>query len=440
MFAIVDIETTGLQNGENRITEIAVVLHNGHTIEGKYCSLVNPQMPIQKYVQTLTGITDRMVQQAPLFSAIAPHIFHLLENRIFVAHNVNFDFTIVKEALKQCGYELKQPRLCTIRLAKKIYPGLPKYGLSSLCKSLNIPFEGHHRALADAVATAEIFTLLFNNDTDGELKKMVKKKPETYLPPLIDAQLVNTIPQKPGIYFFHHQSKIIYVGKAINLQKRVKSHFTGRKSAKLKQRLIDLVDNITYEETPNSWVASIRESIEIKKRWPEFNKSQKFFEHQFAIVSFLDKRGYLRLAIDKYRKNIPFIRCFHLFTEAHNQLWQWVKNYQLDPSLCFLDYSVSAQQTVLPHPDLYNQKVKVCIQQITETNLHALIDMDKKYYVLVKHNQIAATGFIHQPLNFSEYSADQLLTYLHPCHSNQVAMSVIEQYITQFPNRLIAIA
>jgi DNA polymerase III subunit epsilon len=179
MFAIVDIETTGLYAGANGITEIAIVLHNGVEIEGSYNTLINPRMPIQKYVQGLTGITDAMVQKAPLFSQVAPNIYNLLHNRIFVAHNVNFDYSFVKDHLAAAGYLLNAPKICTIRLAKKLFPGLPKYGLATLTKEWNIPLNGHHRALGDAQATALIFDLLLKNDRFGEIQKMLKKKPSS---------------------------------------------------------------------------------------------------------------------------------------------------------------------------------------------------------------------------------------------------------------------
>ncbi len=176
MFAIVDIETTGGQVGANNITEIAIVLYNGNEIEGKFATLVNPCLPIQKYVQTLTGITDEMVASAPLFEQLAPNIFNLLKDRIFVAHNVSFDYPIVKQQLASAGFNLGTHKICTIKYAKKIFPGLPKYGLGTLCQELNIKLKGHHRASDDALATAELFSILMRHDSTGELQRMLKKK------------------------------------------------------------------------------------------------------------------------------------------------------------------------------------------------------------------------------------------------------------------------
>ena len=176
MFAIVDIETTGGQVGGNNITEIAIVLHNGQEVEGKYSTLVNPCRPIQKYVQGLTGITDDMVAVAPKFEMLAENIYNLLKDRVFVAHNVAFDYTYVQQELALAGFILNTKNLCTIKLSKKIFPGLPKYGLGTLCRELNIHVNDRHRAAGDAIATAELFTLLINHDSNGELDKMLKKK------------------------------------------------------------------------------------------------------------------------------------------------------------------------------------------------------------------------------------------------------------------------
>jgi len=186
MFAIIDIETTGGQAFENSITEIAIVLHNGVEMEGKYETLVNPLMPIQKYVQSLTGITDAMVAQAPLFKSIAPNVFNLLKDRVFVAHNVSFDYSYVKHQLQRAGFILDVPKVCTINLAKKIFPGLPKYGLESISKEFNLNHNDKHRAAGDALVTAELFEILVKNDKNGELQKMinhraVEKKPRPKL-------------------------------------------------------------------------------------------------------------------------------------------------------------------------------------------------------------------------------------------------------------------
>ncbi|MBS1642607.1 MAG: 3'-5' exonuclease [Bacteroidetes bacterium] len=174
MFAIVDIETSGGHALGHGITEIGIVLHNGITVEGKYSTLINPKVPIQKYVQGLTGITNAMVANAPVFEELAPNIFNLLKDKIFVAHNVNFDYSFVKHQFKLSGYDFNERKLCTIRLARKIFPTLSKYGLETVCRELKIINHNPHRAIGDAMATAELFSLLLAHDKNNEVKKMMR--------------------------------------------------------------------------------------------------------------------------------------------------------------------------------------------------------------------------------------------------------------------------
>ncbi len=122
MYAIVDIETTGGHASAGKITEVAIFLHDGMQITGRYETLVNPGIPIPRYIQALTGITDEMVENAPLFEDIAEHVFNLLQGQIFIAHNVNFDYSFLRHELDHCGYKLQAKKLCTVRLSRKVFP------------------------------------------------------------------------------------------------------------------------------------------------------------------------------------------------------------------------------------------------------------------------------------------------------------------------------
>ena len=174
MYAIVDIETTGGHANANGITEIAVILHDGVQEEGRYTTLVQPGYPIPRYVASLTGITDAMVASAPPFGDIADKVFNLLKGRIFVAHNVNFDYSFVKYHLEQAGFDLTEQKLCTVRLSRKVLPGLPSYSLGNLCRSLGIPVEGRHRAIGDAQATSVLFERILAADTEGHIAAMLR--------------------------------------------------------------------------------------------------------------------------------------------------------------------------------------------------------------------------------------------------------------------------
>jgi DNA polymerase III subunit epsilon len=166
MFAIVDIETTGGSAFSSKITEVAVVVHDGLTVIEKFSTLINPETKIPYFITNLTGINNEMVAKAPKFYEIAKPLIALLQNNIFVAHNVNFDYSFIKQEYKMLGYDLELPKLCTVQLSRKLIPGKKSYSLGKLCAELNIGNNARHRAMGDAMATAELFELLLKAKSD----------------------------------------------------------------------------------------------------------------------------------------------------------------------------------------------------------------------------------------------------------------------------------
>src|SRR6202035_2209579 len=132
-----------------------------------------PLISIPKYIQSLTGITDDMVSLAPPFSQIASEVFGYLKDAIFVAHNVNFDYSFLKFQLAACGFDLQTKKLCTVRLSRKIFPGLPGYSLGKICRELEIAVSNRHRAGGDADATLVLFQKILERDTQGYVNAML---------------------------------------------------------------------------------------------------------------------------------------------------------------------------------------------------------------------------------------------------------------------------
>lgn len=179
MYAIVDIETTGGYAARNGIIEIAVKVFDGKEIVEQYETLINPGQQIPKYIQAFTGIDNEMVQHAPRFEDVAREIYYLLNDKIFIAHNVNFDYSFIKNSLQEYGYTLNAKKLCTIRLSRQVFPGLRSYGLGSLCRSLDIEIVNRHRAGGDAAATAVLFKKILQQDiniVERSLKKLLRNK------------------------------------------------------------------------------------------------------------------------------------------------------------------------------------------------------------------------------------------------------------------------
>ncbi|MEO7310937.1 MAG: exonuclease domain-containing protein [Chitinophagaceae bacterium] len=314
MYAIVDIETTGGHAAQHGITEICIILHNGQEVEGQFQTLINPQQHIPRFIVALTGITEYMVADAPLFADVADKIYNLLKGRIFVAHNVNFDYSFVNHHLLQHGLDLQSRKLCTVRYARKVKPGMPSYSLGKLCRHLDIELTDRHRAFGDAIATAKLLDLLLDADTDRKhFNQMVKgRNAEQYLPLHVSKDQLDNLPYCPGVYYFKNkQGKIVYVGKAVNLKYRVRSHFANNATNRRKQDMLREICSIEYKMCATELMALVLESIEIKRLWPQFNRSQKRFEQAYGLYTLEDQNGLIRLVVEKKRKHLPALHSFH---------------------------------------------------------------------------------------------------------------------------------
>ncbi|WP_051685957.1 exonuclease domain-containing protein [Rheinheimera texasensis] len=160
IYAVIDVETTGGTAGNDRVTEIGLVkLQYGREIT-RYSTLINPQRRIPAFISKLTGISDAMVATAPVFADIAAELWQQLQGCIFVAHNVRFDYGFIRAEFARCGYQLQLPQLCTVVESRRYFPGLASYSLGNLATHFGIELKQHHRALADAAATAELLLLI----------------------------------------------------------------------------------------------------------------------------------------------------------------------------------------------------------------------------------------------------------------------------------------
>ncbi|MFT2007843.1 exonuclease domain-containing protein [Pontibacter sp. 13R65] len=426
MYAIVDIETTGGQPFQDKITEIAIFIHDGVQIVDKYNTLINPQRPIPFFISNLTGITDEMVQDAPKFYEVAKEIVEFTEGKIFVAHNVRFDYSFLKKEFADLGYTFQRKTLCTVRLSRSLIPGLPSYSLGKLCKSVDIDLQQRHRAIGDAEATAVLFDKLLKiNRTavDGALHAtepsvvLAKEIKTSLLPPNIKKELVDSMPTTPGVYYFHNeQGEVIYVGKSINIRKRIIQHFNidykSRKSLDFKNSIAD----ISYELMGNELVALLFESAEIKRMKPHYNRQQRRSVFNTGIFMYEDSNGYKRLTFGSVNKaeNVnltPIIALSNPF-KAKGFLFHKVAKYNLCQKLCDLyktngacfDYQVHQCQGAcigLESPESYNARVDEAIESFTfEHNSFVIIGKgrhdNEKTVVVVDNGSYLGFGFVDE--------------------------------------------
>jgi DNA polymerase-3 subunit epsilon len=445
MYAIVDIETTGGNAGSGSITEIAILISDGKSILDSYTTLVNPLQPIPLFIEKLTGINDEMVSKAPTFSEIAKEVHELLQDKIFVAHNVNFDYSFIAHQLNQQGYRFNARKLCTVRLSRKVFEDLPSYSLGNLCRSLDINVKNRHRAMGDAAATTELFHRIFEADRGLLIKSMLKKgSGDEYLPIHLSSEDLEQMPDRPGIYYFHDaKGKIIYVGKAKRLRKRVISHFSNNDVSKRKQDLMRMVHKISFKETGNELMMSVMESIEIKRIWPLFNRSQKKFENRFGICSYVDQRGVLRLGVVKKKKHLVLHTSFPYQLDGMRLLNKLAREHKLCPKMCFLQLEtvecVGQEEdfcegvcTNAEKVERYNKKVTKVIADLQTLNPTIAVfgegrKPNEKSCILIGKNDYLATGFVEEHL-IKKIKLDKLKKKLEPAASNEFIRSMVLNY------------
>lgn len=455
LYAVVDIETTGGHASGNGITEISILVHDGLSVVDSYETLINPGQYIPNHIEALTGISNEMVEKAPMFHEVAETIYNLLQDKIFVAHNVNFDFSFIKHSLSLAGYELSCKKLCTVRLSRKIIPGHASYSLGKLCAALKISLNNRHRAGGDAAATAELFSLLLATDSEGIIGTSLKVgSKEQTLPPNLPKSQIDQLPLCPGVYYFKDQKgKVIYIGKAKSLKKRVCSHFTGNNTGKQRQNFLKDIYSIDFEVCGTELMAFILEATEIKRLWPEHNRSLKRYEQKYALYVFEDQKGYLRLGIDTFKKNIPALYSFNTILEGHHVLKVLIKDQFLCEKLCYIQ---SKRLACTGHEEgncsgaclgkesapAYNVRVKYAIEQLkTMLPSFAIMDAgrteDEQSCILVEQGKLYGMGYISQYSDVLD--TGMLKSAIKPFPSNDYIMHLILTHTELYPQKRITI-
>lgn len=456
LYAVVDIETTGGYAAAHGITEIAIYIHNGQEVIESYETLINPHQHIPIHIQALTGIDNEMVENAPDFRDVAAKIYSLLHDKIFVAHNVNFDYSFVRHHLEACGYSLNSKKLCTVRLSRKIFTGLPSYSLGKLCTSLSISLNNRHRAGGDAAATAILLAMLIEKDANGVINDTLKRtSAEQALPPNLQKSEIDKLPNTPGVYYFKDQKgKVIYVGKAKQLKKRVCTHFTGHSISMQRQNFLRSIHSIDFQTCGTELMAFILEAAEIKKLWPENNRAMKRFEQKYSLYSFEDQNGYIRLGIDKYRKNGTVLYSFNNLLEGHQLLRNIASEHSLCEKLCFIQ---TPKFACTGHTDgtcqgacigeesaaLYNFRVKRAIKELQDLlPSFALIDNgrseDEKSCLWIEKGKFYGMGYISEYCDINDL--ETLKSAITPYPSNDYIMNMILTHSNQFPHKMIPLS
>ncbi len=445
MYAIVDIETTGGYAGYHRVTEVAIYHHDGMVITDSFQTLLNPGRNIPNFIIGLTGIDNQLVHDAPAFADMAKEIFSWLDGRVFVAHNAHFDYSFLKKEFEDVGITWNTKKLCTVRLGRKIIPGLRSYSLGRLAESLGVVIANRHRAGGDAEATAKIFDLLLKRDSEGAIATALKRNSgETILPPNLSRSEFDKLPARAGVYYFHDaKGKVIYVGKAINIKKRIAGHFTGDAREWNRSNIRNEIHQISYELTGTELIALILEAQEIQRLWPKYNLAQKTKVEEWGIYDYEDRNGFIRFSITpRSRGSVPIIS-FISKGDAWNFMWEKVREHELCSRLCGLQKTAGACYEhqagtcrgaclCLEESVLYNQRIAKAIASISESNESLVVvgkgrKLDENSFVVVEKGIFVGYGYLDKSITLS--SLEEAKIYVKPVKENRIVQNLVNSFL-----------
>ena len=450
MYTIVDIETTGNGIKGNKITEISIFKYDGYEIVDEFTSLVNPECEIPYFITGLTGIDNDMVRTAPKLVDIADNILEITKETIFVAHSVGFDYNVIKNEFSSLGLDFVRKKLCTVRLSRKLIPGYNSYSLGKLCSALNIPLTDRHRARGDAHATTLLFQKLLRTQGAEDVFKtfLNSRSQEKTLPPALPKHIYEELPTTPGIYYFKNaKGKIIYVGKAINIKKRVLSHFYDKATKEI-QMCAETAD-IDHELSGSDLVALLMESAAIKHHYPEYNRSQKRNVQRYGIFCYEDRNGIFHLAFNKLKLAPNPIAIFYNTTDCRLYLEEVCRTFSLCAKFCHLQENVEScshyriQQCEgicrgKENIETYNGKVKRAIGQMKDKSQSYVIqekgrNYNENAFVMVKNGIYSGYGFVNKDIQVN--TSEDLEAFLIPQNNTLETERIVQSYLTRNPEK-----
>ncbi|HWA51893.1 MAG TPA: exonuclease domain-containing protein [Patescibacteria group bacterium] len=349
----VDIETTGTNPVSGRIIEIGILRVENNILTETFESLVNPEMHIDPYIEEITGINSISLTSAPLFEDIKEKLVEILDGSIFIAHNVRFDYGFVRNEFRRLGVNFKNKHFCTVKLARRLYPGLSHYNLDAIQEKFAIKNNARHRAYGDAKVLWDFFQISQKLNSPKVLDdaiNFVMKKPT--LPQNISLDTVDNLPESPGVYlFFDENGAPIYIGKSVNIRDRVLSHFSNDYGSNTDMKIIQTIKSIEYKETAGDLSAMLLESYLIKKEKPLFNRMLRESKKMLVLVKSQNKKGYNTIevtTIDKFNEKDISKACgpaavenilgtFRSIKQLKDYLYQVAKENKLCPRLLGLD-------------------------------------------------------------------------------------------------------
>ena len=383
-----------------------------------------------------------MLRNAPKFYELAKRIVEITDECIIVAHNAKFDYRILTTEFKRLGFDFERETLCTVELSKNLIPGYQSYSLGKLTRQLGIPVSDRHRAAGDAQATVKLFKILLDKDLDKTIiKESIRKEPKRQVEPKL-LNIIEDLPSITGVYYIHKENgDIIYIGKSNNIKKRINQHFTSdnRKSKRIQSQ----VTAVTYEETGSELVALLKESEEIKRNKPIFNRALRRSSFSHGLFSFKDDNGYLNFKIAQVNgqekpittfTNLQSAKSFiSRITEEHNLCQKLTGEYKTNGN-CF-NYTIKKCNGACVNEELpkdYNIRKQNIIKSHSFKNQNMVIidrgrAIDEHSAILIEKGVFKGVGYFN--LNYQIDNIEILESIITPMQHNRDSQHIIQSYL-----------
>jgi DNA polymerase-3 subunit epsilon len=336
----VDIETNGLSYVRGRVLEVAAIRVENGVVTQEFRQLVDPGVPLPQFITNLTGITEADLRGAPVFMAIADELEQILEGAVFVAHNVRFDYSFLKQEFKRVGKDFRPQQLCTVRLSRALYPEHRTHKLQDLIARHNLQVAARHRAYDDAHALWQ-FVQHVQTVFDPEVlqQAIAKQLKKPSLPKGLNPEVMTTLPEGPGVYIMEDETgSPLYVGKSVNIKKRVASHFMRDHAEVGEFKLAQHVRNISTRSTGGELQALLLESALVKQMQPLYNKQLRRTSKLLLAKAAPNDDGYTTVQLEEASAvtvdDVPGILAIYPRRgRAKDSLESMVKDWNLCPKL-----------------------------------------------------------------------------------------------------------
>lgn len=346
--AFVDIETTGAYMQRDRIIEIGIVVIENNTIVKTYETLVNPQTYVSPFITNMTGIREEDLFEAPSFERICNEIADLLQDCVFVAHNVRFDLGFLRNEFGRHDIQFSPKHFCTVRLSRMLFPEHRHHNLDSLIQRFNFACKNRHRAYDDAHVLYQFYTKIqdmFPQKTLEEKIAIALKKPS--LPTALSHLSVDSLPQSPGVYLFYDdKDALLYVGKSTNIRSRVLSHFSSDYRSQKEMQLAQQVARIETQTTNGELGALLKESTLVKTLKPMYNRKLRQKKMLTILRRTTTKEGYTTVTLEQTRELqsdmiTEIVGIFSSKKRAKDFLFELAKKHRLCHKLLGLESTTS---------------------------------------------------------------------------------------------------